>query len=54
MNYTEMNSMTAKFTCMVIVNGGSFKNDVMTVIELEALLFDGETYTVRMQRVDEV
>ena len=50
-----------EFTGMVIVNGGSkdgvrgpFQNDVMTILEMEALLWHGEEYTVRMQRTDEV
>ena len=53
----------SKFTGMVVVSGGItidgsrkvFKNDIMTVIEMEALLFaeNGEEYTVRMQRTDE-
>lgn len=50
----------SKFTGMVVVNGGRngergpFQNDVMTILEMEALLWHGEEYTVRMQRTDEV
>ena len=52
----------SKFTGMVIVNGSItkdggrkvFKDDVMTILEMEALLWSGEEYTVRMQRIDEV
>lgn len=53
-----------KFTGMVVVSGGItidggrkvFKDDIMTIIEMEALLFaeNGEEYTIRMQRTDEV
>ena len=49
-----------KFTGMVIVNGGRngergpFQNDVMTILEMEALLWSGEEYSVRVQRTDEV
>ncbi len=50
-----------EFTGMVIVNGGAedgergpFQNDVMTILEMEALLWHGEEYTVRMQRAGEV
>ena len=49
-----------EFTGMVIVNGGAedgergpFQNDVMTILEMEALLWHGEEYSVRMQRIDE-
>jgi len=51
----------AKFTGMVVVNGGDedgergpFKNDVMTILEMESLLWHGGGYTVRMQRTEEV
>ena len=52
----------SEFTGMVVVNGGItkdggrkiFKDDVMTILEMEALLWSGEEYTVRMQRTDEV
>lgn len=50
----------SKFTGMVIVNGGRngergpFKNDVMTILEMEALLWSGEHYSVRMQKTEEV
>ena len=46
----------SKFTGMVIVNGGRkiFKDDVMTVLEMEALLWSGEEYTARMERTEEV
>ena len=50
-----------EFTGMVIVNGGAedgergpFQNDVMTILEMEALLWHGEEYTVRMERTEEV
>jgi hypothetical protein len=51
----------SKFTGMVVVSGGAedgergpFQNDVMTILEMESLLWSGEEYTVRMQRTDEV
>lgn len=50
----------SKFTGLVVVNGGRngergpFQDDVMTVLEMEALLWGGEEYTVRMQKTDEV
>lgn len=45
----------SKFTGMVIVNDEkSFKDDVMTVLEMEALLWSGEEYSVRMQQTEEV
>jgi hypothetical protein len=50
-----------KLTGMVVVNGGAedgerepFQNDVMTILEMEALLWSGEEYTVRMQKTEEV
>ena len=37
-----------------ITQRGPFQNDVMTILEMEALLWSGEEYSVRMERTEEV